>query len=210
MIPGPLPLPDGEAQDHGKEAILDAYIALIRKAADTDYSVNFPDLPGCTTAGATIDEAYANAREALELHIEGMREDKEPVPVPRDLETVMADPEHNDAVAILVEAPPVKSRSVPVTITIDERLLAQIDAAAEIAGTSRSAFLADAARAAMHGVSLASASRAGMTGPVVLIGGGAMFPQDYPAVPAPAGTFYPAPAPARPSRPGSGKSKPRA
>jgi predicted RNase H-like HicB family nuclease len=50
------------------------YIALIHKEADSDYGASFPDLPGCVTAGATIDEVLSMAKEALALHIEGMLE----------------------------------------------------------------------------------------------------------------------------------------
>jgi predicted RNase H-like HicB family nuclease len=41
------------------------FIALIHKDADSDYGVSFPDLPGCVTAGATLDEARDMAAEAL-------------------------------------------------------------------------------------------------------------------------------------------------
>ena len=51
------------------------YIALIRKEADSDFGVSFPDFPGCVTAGKDLDEANAFAREALALHIEGLIED---------------------------------------------------------------------------------------------------------------------------------------
>ncbi len=43
-----------------------------------------PALPGCHTFGATIDEARANIAEAIELHIEGMAADDEPIPVERE------------------------------------------------------------------------------------------------------------------------------
>ena len=40
------------------------YIALLRKDPDSDYGVDFPDFPGCVTAGTDLDEASASAREA--------------------------------------------------------------------------------------------------------------------------------------------------
>jgi predicted RNase H-like HicB family nuclease len=43
------------------------YIALIHKDADSDFGMSFPDLPGCVTAGATLDEARDMAEEALAL-----------------------------------------------------------------------------------------------------------------------------------------------
>lgn len=43
-----------------------------------------PALPGCHTFGTTVDEARANIAEALELHIESLREDGEPIPAERE------------------------------------------------------------------------------------------------------------------------------
>lgn len=45
------------------------------------YSVDVPALPGCFTQGDTLEEALANAREAILCHIEGLEKDGEPVPV---------------------------------------------------------------------------------------------------------------------------------
>jgi predicted RNase H-like HicB family nuclease len=61
-----------------------AYIALVRKDGAT-YRVSFPDLPGCTAAGDSLDEALANAAEALADHLARMRAGSEPVPSPRTL-----------------------------------------------------------------------------------------------------------------------------
>lgn len=126
-----------------------AYIALIHKEPDSDYGVSFPDLPGCVSAGVTLDEARAMAEEALALHIEGMVEDGEPLPEPSSMEEVMADRENRDAVAILVPAPAQSAKSVRVNITLPEDMLRDIDAYAEASGFTRSGFLARAARQAM-------------------------------------------------------------
>ncbi len=61
------------------------YIALIHKDADSDFGVSFPDLPGCVTAGASLDEARDMAAEALAFHLEGLVADGEPVPAPSTL-----------------------------------------------------------------------------------------------------------------------------
>ena len=82
------------------------YIALIHKERDSDFGVSFPDLPGCVTAGATLDEARTMAVEALALHLEGLEADDAPLPEPSSLEKVMADADNRDGVAILVPAPP--------------------------------------------------------------------------------------------------------
>lgn len=125
------------------------YIALMRKTPDSDYSVDFPDLPGCITAGRSLDEAREMAAEALALHLEGMADAELAVPEPSSLEAVMADPENRDAVAFLVPAPAGQDKAVRVNITLPERTLAEIDRYTRAHGTNRSAFLAEAARRVM-------------------------------------------------------------
>lgn len=58
------------------------YIAVIEKAADGSYSAYVPDLPGCVACGDTVDEAKTLIAEAVELHIESLREHGEAVPTP--------------------------------------------------------------------------------------------------------------------------------
>ena len=122
------------------------YIALIHKEADSDFGVSFPDFPGCVTAGSTLDEARANAVEALALHIEGMIEDKDEIPAPSDLEAIMANRENKDAVAVMIEGPTRAPKTVRVNITLPEDALAEIDAYAETSGTTRSGLIATATR----------------------------------------------------------------
>jgi predicted RNase H-like HicB family nuclease len=81
-----------------------SYIALIHKDAGSDYGVSFPDLPGCATAGTTLDEARTFAAEALALHLLGIMEDGEAASEPSSLEDIMSDPESRDVVAVLVSA----------------------------------------------------------------------------------------------------------
>lgn len=120
-----------------------AYIALLRKKLGSDYGVDFPDFPGCVTAGRTLEEARRMAAEALSLHIEGMSEDREPIPEPAELDVLMVDPENIDAVAFLVDVATKPSRSVRINITLPEEIVEQIDRITR----NRSGFLADAARA---------------------------------------------------------------
>lgn len=127
-----------------------SYIAFIHKDAGSDYGVSFPDLPGCITAGATLDEARALAAEALSFHLEGMHEDGDAIPEPSSLEAIMTNAEHRDGVAILVDVPAAPGRAVRVNITLPEDVLAAVDRFAEGNGLSRSAFLALAARREMQ------------------------------------------------------------
>jgi predicted RNase H-like HicB family nuclease len=122
-----------------------SYIGLIRKDAGSDFGVDFPDFPGCVTAGSTIEEARQLAEEALQMHVEGMTEDGEGLPAPSNLDAIMADPANADAVAFLVTLAEAADRAVRINITLPERLLRRIDARAR----NRSAFLARAAEKAL-------------------------------------------------------------
>ena len=55
---------------------------MIEKA-ESNYSAYVPDLPGCVATGASLEEVEAEIRGAIELHLEGMREDGVPIPPPR-------------------------------------------------------------------------------------------------------------------------------
>lgn len=123
-----------------------AYIALIRKDPTTDFGVDFPDFPGCITAGRTLDEARTMAAEGLALHLEGMAEDRETIPAPSSLETVMQDPHNRDAVAVLVDVPAQPSRAVRVNVMLPEDLLREIDRHTK----NRSRFLSEAARSKLR------------------------------------------------------------
>ena len=49
--------------------------AIVIEKAENNYSAYVPDLPGCVATGATVEETEAQIREAIEFHLEGMRED---------------------------------------------------------------------------------------------------------------------------------------
>jgi len=125
------------------------YIALIHKDADSEYGVSFPDLPGCVSAGATMDEARINAEEALALHVEGLIEDGQAIPAPSSLDAVMAYPENRDGAVIIVPLKAAVPRTVRVNVTLPETTLREIDAFAEANGFTRSGLLAQAAKRMM-------------------------------------------------------------
>lgn len=87
--------------------------------------VEFPDLPGCFSHGATQEEALERAREALGLHIAGMEEDGDPIPTPSRVTNVTA--EEGEAVVLVdVWMPPIRDavaeRAVKKTLTIPKWL----------------------------------------------------------------------------------------
>ena len=132
---------------------MDRYPAVMRKTSSSDYGVEFPDLPGCFSAGSTLEEARQMASEALRLHLDGLAEDGEH-PEPSTLDVVeqrLKKRRGTDFYAVVeIEAERPSARVARINVTIDARLLRAIDEAAEARGLSRSGFFADAARAAMR------------------------------------------------------------
>jgi len=59
--------------------------AVLFEQTNTGYSAHVPDLPGCVAAGATFAETTELIREAIRLHLAGMREDGEPIPEARTI-----------------------------------------------------------------------------------------------------------------------------
>jgi len=57
--------------------------AVVIEKAQANYSAYVPDLPGCVATGSTLEEVEQEIREAIAFHIEGMRQDGEPIPQPR-------------------------------------------------------------------------------------------------------------------------------
>ena len=78
------------------------YIGLVHKEQQSDYGVSFPDLPGCVTAGRTLEEAKAMAAEALALHLEGLACSDTKIPAPSSADAVVAHPDAGSAVALLL------------------------------------------------------------------------------------------------------------
>lgn len=64
--------------------------AMIVEKGERNYSAFFPDLPGCVATGQTLEELKQAMREALELHLRGVREDGLPIPEPSLVEYVEA------------------------------------------------------------------------------------------------------------------------
>lgn len=55
------------------------FLIVIEKA-DGNYSAYSPDLPGCVATGVTREDVEKNMHEAIEMHIQGLLKDKQPVP----------------------------------------------------------------------------------------------------------------------------------
>lgn len=119
------------------------YPAVIERGR-RGYGVFFPDLPGCTSAGDTVNEAALNAEEALAGHLLVSEQYGDEIPEPSELDRIEVDPEVEEVARLLVRAER-KGKAVRINITLDEGLVAAIDRVAE----NRSGFLAEAARVSL-------------------------------------------------------------
>jgi predicted RNase H-like HicB family nuclease len=126
------------------------YIALIDGKAGA-YGVIFPDLPGCTAMGKTMDDALTNAAEALRDWAEVTEESHGKTPRPRALEALRRDPEVKAALASgagIAMVPLVREtgKSVKANLSIDSGVLAAIDEEAGRRNLTRSSFVEMLAR----------------------------------------------------------------
>jgi predicted RNase H-like HicB family nuclease len=116
------------------------------------YGVTVPDLPGCFSAGDTLDEALEMAREAIDLHCEGYAAEGMVFPDARPLSEHKGDPVFSGAVWAIIDVDVEKYLSKPVrlNISLPEGLVRSIDSYAHAHHLTRSGFLAMAAQAAMR------------------------------------------------------------
>jgi predicted RNase H-like HicB family nuclease len=129
------------------------FIIAIEPGTETAaFGVVVPDLPGCFSAGDTLDKAVDNAREAIDLWCETVIEDGGDVPIAKTLAEHQAAPEFSGWIWAVVEVPVERyfGPAEKLNITLPRLLLAKIDEYARAHGETRSGFLADAARMAMR------------------------------------------------------------
>ena len=127
------------------------YPIAIELGDDTHaFGVVVPDLPGCFSAGDTLDEAIDNAKEAIELWLESVIDDNGLVPEPESVTTHQANPEFAGWVwaVVAIDLAALSDKAERVNITLPARVLRRIDAAAKEAGESRSGYIARRAMAA--------------------------------------------------------------
>jgi predicted RNase H-like HicB family nuclease len=121
------------------------YPIAIEIGTDTAaYGVVVPDLPGCFSAGDTLDEAVTGAEEAAAAWIDATLDAGGVVPVPSSIEAVRARPEYAGwAFGVVAVDPAALDSTVErVNITLPRRVLLRLDAQARAAGESRSGYIA--------------------------------------------------------------------
>ena len=123
------------------------YPVVIHKEKGADYGVTVPDLPGCFSAGKTMQAALHAAREAIATHIEGMLIDGEAVPSAGSIDLHQGNPDYAGGVwaVIPVDIGKLSGMAKRINITLPERALAEFDSCAKAIGETRSGFLLRAA-----------------------------------------------------------------
>jgi predicted RNase H-like HicB family nuclease len=123
------------------------YPIVIQKDPDSDYGVTVPDIPGCFSAGETVEEALDMAKDAILCHLEGLLIDEEEIPSPSPIEKHWDDPDFKDGRFMLVEIDPseISGEMKRINFTIPARILARLDQYVAIHGGNRSAILTEAA-----------------------------------------------------------------
>lgn len=123
------------------------YPILIHKDPNSEYGVTVPDIPGCFTAGKTLEEALNNLQVAVECYYAG--EEITAPPPASDIENLMADEavfsEGGFWLLADINFSFLSKKTVRINITLPEYKLAMIDRAARDQGLTRSAFLMQAA-----------------------------------------------------------------
>jgi predicted RNase H-like HicB family nuclease len=123
------------------------YAVVVHKDPDSEYGVTVPDLPGCFSAGATLDAALSEVVEAIECHLEGLLLDEEPIPTPQLIESHQANPDYVSGVwaFVNVDLAKLSGKSRRVNITLPERVLTLMDKFASEHGETRSGLITQAA-----------------------------------------------------------------
>jgi predicted RNase H-like HicB family nuclease len=123
------------------------YPVVIHKDPASGYGVTVPDLPGCFSAGETLDEALMEVVEAIECHLEGLLLDGEPVPTPQSVEVHQRNPDYANGVwaIVAIDLAKLSGKTKRVNVTLPERILALMDKYASENGESRSGLITQAA-----------------------------------------------------------------
>jgi len=122
-------------------------IAIEPGTDDTAWGVIVPDLPGCFSAGDSLEQAFDNAREAIDGFVQHLVESGGDLPKTVPLEVHQRDPDYAGMVWAMVEVPIEKyfGPAEKINITVPAVLLVRIDRYAAVKGESRSGLLTRAA-----------------------------------------------------------------
>jgi len=108
------------------------------------FGVAVPDLPGCFSAGNTLDDALTNSREAILLHLEALLDDGQPFPAPSPISQLQKKRSYRGWTwaVVDVDVSELGDKAARVNITLPQRILRLVDAHARKQRETRSGFLA--------------------------------------------------------------------
>jgi predicted RNase H-like HicB family nuclease len=118
---------------------------VIEAGSDTTaFGVVVPDLPGCFSAGDTLDEALTNAEEAIAAWIDATLDSGDAIPSPSSLDALRANPDYEGWTVGVVSIDPalLDDTTERVNITLPRRVLKRLDAMANAVGETRSGYIA--------------------------------------------------------------------
>lgn len=121
------------------------YPVVIEPGTDTEaWGVVVPDLPGCFSAGDTLDEALRAVEEAAAAWIDAALDAGEAIPEPSPVDAVRGMKQYEGWLLGVVEVDPALLDDTVdrVNITLPRRVLLRLDAKAKAAGESRSSYIA--------------------------------------------------------------------
>jgi len=119
-------------------------IAIEPGTETTAFGVIVPDLPGCFSAGDTLDDAIAGAEEAAAAWVDAALDAGEAIPGPSSFDAVRENPEYAGWIfGVITLDPALLDDTIErVNITLPRRVLKRLDALARAAGASRSGTIA--------------------------------------------------------------------
>ncbi|MGA7277460.1 MAG: type II toxin-antitoxin system HicB family antitoxin [Desulfocapsaceae bacterium] len=130
------------------------YPFAIHKDENSCYGVTVPDIPGCFSAGDTIDEAIANAHEAIIGHLEILAEQDVFAPNASDIEGLQGNPDYSGATWFIadIDVSSFLKGTTKATVTLPKSVIRRIDELVKSGqAKSRSSFLANSAIHMMNG-----------------------------------------------------------
>jgi predicted RNase H-like HicB family nuclease len=118
------------------------FVALVKGSQDTGYTATFPDLPACAAHAPDVATLVVDARRAALDHLQRLTDAGEAWPKATPIEQVAVEP---GVIAVLVDVA-VDDPPIRVNVSLGERLVQRLDAAAEARGMTRSGFIAQSVR----------------------------------------------------------------
>lgn len=118
------------------------FVALVRGSQAAGYTASFPDLPKCMAQGSEVAALVLEARRAALDHLQALADAGEAWPIATPLEQIAVEPGVTAVlIDVAVDDPPIR-----VNVSLGERLVQRLDAAAEARGMTRSGFIAQSVR----------------------------------------------------------------